>query len=519
MNLINKIKRFDPPKYVLYITFALFAVLFIVVGCFHERWYDEANAWLLAREMPFDKLIFVVPKIEGHPPLWWLILAVPAKLGADYVITLTILSLIPSLINAYLIIFRSPFPAAARMVIPFTFYFFYQCGVIARPYGLMILSFLLAAIFYNERNEKPFRFVGALCLMCLTSAYGIIIAGGIAAVWCVKMVLSEKLPDIIKSKRFPALVILLALALFLVYLLSGAENTSTTYTHPSDVFTAFNAIIFMYTAAPALSVFLGSRDPHYIPPTQYFSEKIDIVLPCFICGIIALAVMVLLTYKKKRLIEFIIPYTFFALFCAFYYWFAHHTSVIWMIFLYSLWISGTSGEERSIADNISKYSDPLSSCAVAAGLFVTMLWSVVSCGYEIAEPYACSKGMADYLKDHGLADSYIFAAGGWHAIQVECYLGKDIEYCSDDGHFMMNYKHVEKDEIKYPDVIIGEPDTLGTFGISRSEYILIYTTPHVQAFKLAHTSIYDSMYLRRDLFADYPDVHPQNAADQEFIGE
>lgn len=516
MKIISRIKQFSPPKYVFYISYALFAVLFIVVSCFHERWFDEANAWLLARSCTFYELVFKIPKAEGHPPLWWLILSVPAKLGADFTVSMTVTALIPSLINTYLIMFRAPFPPVVRIMIPFTFYSFFQCGIMTRPYGLMTMAFLLAAIFYDERDKKPFRFAAALMLMCMTSAYGIIIAGGIAAVWCIKMIASEKLTDIIRSRRFPALLMLLLCALLLVYLLSGAENTPTNYAAPQDAFSAFSAVVFMFTAAPAFTVFIGTNS-QLISPAAFLSESIVSLLPIFISGVLVMAVMILFMLKKKRLTEFIVPYILFAGFCAFYYWYMHHTAIIWMLFLYSVWIAA-SADSTGKADFLSapKCEDALN-LTFSAAICMMLVWNVFSSVCDITSSYACSRDIAIYLEKHGLKDSHILASGSWYAVPVECYLGRSIEYKMDEDSVFKDFRLVDTLASDHPEVLIGETSPEPVYDIAKTEYILVYTAEHIQAFKLMHTAYYDSVYLRRDLFDRYPDVHPKNPEDEEFI--
>ena len=56
----------------------MLAAYVIVVGtvmCFHEPWFDEAQAWLIARDCSWWEMILERPHYEGHPPLWWMMLA------------------------------------------------------------------------------------------------------------------------------------------------------------------------------------------------------------------------------------------------------------------------------------------------------------------------------------------------------------------------------------------------------------------------------------------------------------
>ena len=112
---------------------------------FHEPWYDEAQAWLIARDGSLRDLLFVIPHYEGHPPLWFGILAVFAKAGADFDLTIKLLTLIINAGAMAVLLFRSPFPRVVRAVLPFTYFLFYQHGVICRPYSLLLLGLLSTA--------------------------------------------------------------------------------------------------------------------------------------------------------------------------------------------------------------------------------------------------------------------------------------------------------------------------------------------------------------------------------------
>ena len=122
--ITGKITLWKPSVYVPYAVYIVFLLLFFTVSCFHEPWLDEAQAWLIARDASYHDIIFTLPHYEGHPPLWWLILSIPAKLNMPYEMSLTIVSMVISAVSVYLIIFKSPFCAAFRLTLPFTFFIF-----------------------------------------------------------------------------------------------------------------------------------------------------------------------------------------------------------------------------------------------------------------------------------------------------------------------------------------------------------------------------------------------------------
>lgn len=96
------------------ITFIAYVVVIVCVMAFHEPWFDEAQSWLIARDASFRDILLLRPHYEGHPPLWWLMLAIPAKLGVPYEIGLKGVQLVCAAVMAWLLVFRSPFPPAGR---------------------------------------------------------------------------------------------------------------------------------------------------------------------------------------------------------------------------------------------------------------------------------------------------------------------------------------------------------------------------------------------------------------------
>lgn len=57
----------------------IYSIATLTVILFHESWRDEAQSWLIARDLGIID-IFKQMKYEGHPALWYLILVPFAKL-------------------------------------------------------------------------------------------------------------------------------------------------------------------------------------------------------------------------------------------------------------------------------------------------------------------------------------------------------------------------------------------------------------------------------------------------------
>lgn len=144
------------------IIFIYLAVSFFFI-CFHEEWKDEAQSWLLVKNLNFLELLDQM-KYEGHPYLWYLILMPFAKLGFPY-FTQKIISWIFVGIGGVIILTKSPFNLFTKVLILFSWPMIYLYPAVSRSYCLIPLFMSLVAIFYKDRNEKPFRYLISLCLL------------------------------------------------------------------------------------------------------------------------------------------------------------------------------------------------------------------------------------------------------------------------------------------------------------------------------------------------------------------
>jgi uncharacterized phage-associated protein len=61
-------------QFTLVSTLAAYSAMLLVGITHHEPWADEAQAWLLSRDLGYRYLVFHQIAYEGHPPLWFTIL-------------------------------------------------------------------------------------------------------------------------------------------------------------------------------------------------------------------------------------------------------------------------------------------------------------------------------------------------------------------------------------------------------------------------------------------------------------
>jgi hypothetical protein len=165
----------------------IFTATAAVAVWFHEPWSDEAQAWLIARDLGIRGILHQMG-YEGSPPLWHLLLWVLIRLHLPYA-ALGAVSLTLVAAGMYIWLRWSPLPLPVRLLVPFAFYYQYQYAVVARSYALStFLAFAAVALW----RAKPFRVIPfglVVALLAQTNMHGFMIAGGIACAFaweCIK---------------------------------------------------------------------------------------------------------------------------------------------------------------------------------------------------------------------------------------------------------------------------------------------------------------------------------------------
>ena len=166
----------------------VFASLLLVVGAHHEPWFDEAQAWLIARENTPWSLVTTGVRYEGTPALWHGLLWIVQRLGLPYG-GLWLVSSSLAVMGAAILLYKSPFPIWLRIGLIFSYFFAYQYSIVARSYALDLLFLPLLAWLFPSRLERPLVYGGVLGLLANTNAHSFMIAGVLAVemLWTCRM--------------------------------------------------------------------------------------------------------------------------------------------------------------------------------------------------------------------------------------------------------------------------------------------------------------------------------------------
>lgn len=195
------------------IIFGFYIVISFIIIIFHESWRDEAQSWLIARDLNFIDIIKQMT-YEGHPALWYLILIPFAKIGLPY-FTIKIISWIITTIGVWLIIKKSPFNTITKILIIFSMPMLYLYPAIARSYCLIPLAITLISIFYNKRHEKPIQYILSILLLASTH----VIMYGLVAILLILFFAEELILNKKTNSKEQKIKIWISLAIIIVGLL------------------------------------------------------------------------------------------------------------------------------------------------------------------------------------------------------------------------------------------------------------------------------------------------------------
>lgn len=526
-----------------YAVLVIYTIAHLCMAIFHEPFFDEAEAWQIAKCVSLKTLLFETTHYEGHPPLWHLLLMPLAKAGAPYEVSLTLVSLVFMGAAVFLILWYAPFPRIVRLLLPFTYFYFYQYGVISRVYCLMTLEFVLLAIAYRVRNDKPGRYVAVLMLLCVTSAYGVVIAGGLALVWLWEIWDRKGIRGLAgryrKDRRIWWLGALLAVAVCVILQIMPREDTyAVAQIEHETVYNSFLVrLIYMLLVLPADVTLTDVFGEHI------YLYKASLPISALLSGAIVggLLWFLLLFYGKKKgtVLLCVLPYMLFAFFGAAVYISLHHIGIGLLYLCFWAWASmeswgGTACGENGMVQSVER---PVRGAAVLLGtlaLSISLFWTVASCTLDIDKIYSAGRNEAAFIKEHHL-DQYRIMAG-WmtaydsagniidtdinlcgQAVNVAPYFDHNIFFNFNEGRDDRNYvthMRLTQEETQavydtwrkggFPQVLMTYPNLTEAYGEEAfgQQYVLVYQAPIERMWK-AGTS-YDTcdIYIQRELLAE-----------------
>ena len=436
MSYVRRLNRVESSVPFIVVT-VIYTALIIWISVFHELWFDEAQAWMIAKDASLYDILFKIPHYETHPPLWHLMLAVPAKAGLPYELSMKAIQILTAVFMVAVIEFKSPLPNIIKVILPFTYWTAYQYGVISRPYALFAALLFLCASLYMERDEKPVQYCVVLGILSLTSLYGLMIAAMIAAAWIFKLMLKYKGGFAKKffgedRARLISLLALLILGICIALTVWPWSNTAGMLKSEMSVGKLIRTLMNAVFVVPSESFFSTDLYPNILL-SSFTTETATLILMA-VRSLLIFVVIFALPLKKKRLTDCILPVLgFMAIACSFS--MAHHLGLFFLLSIYCFWI-GLYGSERK-----KEQDAPQLAAYITVGfiylLAMPFVWTIMSARSEIIYNYDYGKDMAAWITENNVQDYNWLSV--WQPVDLtytsynislttSAYLGRPVNY-------------------------------------------------------------------------------------------
>lgn len=369
--------------------FSGYAVAVFIAVAHHEPWADEAQSWLVARDLPFWKMIFSQMRYENSPGLWQTLLWLAQHVFHAPYSAMNYIGAVLAAAGAGALIFCAPFPRPVRYLMSSSYYVAYQYAVIARPYVMLLLFGGLAAIFYRRRSPIPLAIM--IALLCGSSVHGAILAAAITlgAAWHV--IVKRDWPIGQSRGR---------------YLAAGAIA----------VMAGVMLVVIVFPPADAGGEVLGI---HKTTNFETFTNLLNHTTtePWAIGGCLLLALIVF-AIRSGEPIVFVVSVGGLFAFEWVIYAAPQHVGAIVVALIVSLWIAWPQ-------DNRRNPELAITSLVLSAMFTMQTVWTVSAWRHDYVAPYSGSKDAAIYLKQVG-ADHMRMFGFCYPMVAIQAYFDRGI---------------------------------------------------------------------------------------------
>ena len=448
------ISFFEHNKVLRIVILGVYLLLLLLGLLNHEFWRDEFQAWTIARDLSFVD-IFNQMKWEGHPCLWHLILAIPAKLGLPP-IAMGVVSILFMIMSAILIMYKSPFHFGVKILLLFSSPFLYFYSIHSRVYSIIPFLICLLAIVYPKRMEKPLLF--AILLAFLTNTHIMMSClVGILSLFFVKDIITEKQ---YKNKKywFALGIILLGIVILCLQIYESLSlNSIVENITSTEVLYSNNPLLndlnkILYGFVEEINSFIGIR--------IYNMNYVYIIATVFFAMIIG---MLFISFKSA-LIGFV-SFIFIFLLHVFI-WFSLPQRAVMLIILlmFAAW--------TNYYDNpsIKKWRFIVWEVILSIFCIISIPYGVKSYMYDVENPVSGALATSEYIQSN-LPNAKFICPVDYVATSIAGYIDKDIFYSNirQDYFTFVDWDSYWRKDVSYAYF----RSTINDFAVSQDEDVYI----------------------------------------------
>lgn len=395
---------------------AVFAALVFAGLLHHEMWLDETHHWLLGNDSHSLRELLHNARYEGHPPLWNLLLYTLSTF-TQHPFAMQVLNGIIATTAVLLFVHRAPLPVMLRVATTFSYFIFYEYGIISRNYALVFLLLVIVALLFPERQKRFFLFCFVLLLLASTHLFATVFSGMLFL-----LVMIERRQTGIRNGIWGAVVFLLGM--IGIILLSIP---------PRDHF------LYSYDELPLLSPArigkaLSMPWKGFFPLVDFrsrypWNSNLLTALPKFLSivpALLAWCIPFLMLKKKRSLVLFFGSTIVIVAFC----WWspmvvsARHCGFLFLLLLICRWMENYFPEEP-LRHPLLVRAHRLAPIAWTVMLSVQLFASAILYRTDWQRPFSEGKAVADYLRSY---NGLIVLSAHYTGPPVSAYLGRPLYY-------------------------------------------------------------------------------------------
>lgn len=390
--------------------FGVLGIWISIVGFtlrYHEKWADEAQAWLIARDLNLKTIWFHELRYEGTPGLWHTILWVAQHVFHARYDALGYIGMAGAAAGAALLIFKAPFPRYIRWPLAFTYFLVYQYAVIARPYTLLPLLAFAAAMLFKD-IQHPGRMTVVLVLLANLSLHGTILAGCLGLAYLVDALKAWPTLDARTRQRWWICVAVMAAVFVFVVLVVKPTADVEDFVFRRDLAKLPAAVRAQFPSRwQKLGALVSGAFLDWLAPSLMF-----------------LAAVTAWLYTRRRLLVFA---TSAAALSALYLFhgYAHHHGSVLVALLAVLWIAWP-GPEEVAGFQVNQRRALAGISILLLGLCAVNIWdAAVVMRREYLLPYSGAEDAARYLRQVGATRGPLFGLA-YGMVGVQAYFDRNI---------------------------------------------------------------------------------------------
>ncbi|MEK6614916.1 MAG: hypothetical protein AABZ32_02220 [Bacteroidota bacterium] len=391
-------------SYVIYCSITFFGIVF------HEPGRDEAQFWLMARDMNLPDM-FSYLSVKGHPGLWHFLLFPLVKTGMPY-FSMSVLHWLIGAGAVYLFLFYSPFSKTMKVLFVFSYYMVFLYIIEARNYNLTIAILFLIASVYNQRYNHRMLFSLLVFLLFNSNIHSFGAASALVFIYVMDANASGK----IKQAAVPAFIMIVGAVLAFIQVLPSE------HLHP-------NALIKTHILPPlnidSIWTILTGIQHAFIPVLPEYEElKVTLLFLFFF-----LLLFILFLQKKSVFIFLMLSSLWlFYIFSAKYSAEWRHSGLLLIFIVFALWIDSfyrpakNQYSERMIRYLNFSFIESAFKLFLGFCLAINVVFGLRSLQKEFLYSYSGAQETAKFIHTHFPAGTDIACYRSWRAAALSPYI-------------------------------------------------------------------------------------------------